>query len=178
MRAVHPYQYFLIRPNEASGYLWWGKEIAAYIPVKPEQGAEVNHVVNATPWNLERADGAGFLVGDAADLQNWDDALRAGKFLRGKWRTLYFTPGTLSDGSPAYAGPENLMKLRPSCCYGGFGRMVIDGHTIYGANGGTFGFTTFTGIIPDRHLSVTTMANLGEFDNRSLTSPVLGALLK
>ena len=70
------------------------------------------------------------------------------------------------------------MKVRPSYCYGGFGRMVIDGHTIYGANGGTFGFTTFTGTIPDQHLSVTMLTNLGECDNRSLMSPVLGALLK
>jgi hypothetical protein len=30
----------------------------------------------------------------------------------------------------------------------------------------------------DRHLSVTMLTNLGEFDNRDLTSPVLGALLK
>jgi len=51
-------------------------------------------------------------------------------------------------------------------------------HTIYGGNGGTFGFTTFTGTIPDQHLSVTTLTNLGEFDNRILTSAVLGAPLK
>ena len=83
MRVVRPYQYFLIRQNEASGYLWWAKEIAGYIPVRPEQGAEVNHVVNAMPWNLQQAAGAGFLVGDADDLQNWDDALLAGSSCTG-----------------------------------------------------------------------------------------------
>ena len=124
MRVVHPYQYFVIRPNETSGYLWWGKEVAGYMPVRPEQGAALNHVVNATQWNLRQADGAGFLVGDAADLQNWDDALLAGKVLRGDWRTLYFAPGTLSNGSPAYAGPENPIKVRPAYCYGGFARIV------------------------------------------------------
>jgi len=178
MRTAYLFQFFPTRQNEAVGYLWWGKEIAAYMAATPAQGAQVNHVVNAPFWNLRQADGAGLLVGDAKALQNWDDALLAGKLLRGKWRALYFSSGVLNDGSPAYAGPENAMKVRPSYCYGGFGKMVIDGHTLYGANGGTFGFTTFTAIVPDLHIAVTTLTNLGEVDNRKLTTPVLDALLE
>jgi hypothetical protein len=118
-------------------------------------------------------------VGKAADLQKWDNALLARKLLQGKWRTLYFTPGRLNDGSLAYAGDDNKTAFdRPVYCYGGLARTKLNGHVIFGASGGTYGFTTYTATIPDLDLSVTILTNLGRFDISQLTNAILGALAK
>jgi hypothetical protein len=46
------------------------------------------------------------------------------------------------------------------------------------ANGGTAGFLTFTAIVPDMHLAVTTLTNLGQVNNADLTTPIVDALLR
>lgn len=176
MRTAHGYQMLKILPNLALGYIVWNSDLAALDP-NGTQGAKVGELANALPWNMRDADAAGYLVGDAADLQTWDDALLAGKLLHGKWRELYFSRGKLANGEPAYAGPENPGKYRPAYCYGGFAYAMNDGHLTFGANGGTAGFSSFTATIPDEHLAITTLTNLGQTNNAALTTPVLDALL-
>ncbi len=176
MPTAHGYQMLKIVPNLALGYTIWNADYASFDP-HGTQGATLGALVNAPPWNLRNADSAGYLVGDAADLQTWDDALLAGKLLHGKWRELYFSPGKLANGEPAFAGPENPGKSRPAYCYGGFAYAMTDGHRMFGANGGTSGFASFTATIPDRHLAITTLTNLGGGNNALLTTPVLDALL-
>ncbi len=176
MRVARGYRMLAPVANMATGYVEWTKELSTFDPTG-SQGGTLGALVNALPWNLRDVDGAGFLVGDAADLQAWDDALLAGKLLHGKWRALYFSKGVLKDGSPAYVGVENPGKVRASYCYGGFGTWVADGHVVYGANGGTFGFSTYTATVPDLHLAVTTLTNLGQANNAALTVPVMDALL-
>ncbi len=176
MRTAHGYQMLKILPNLALGYIVWNADIAELDP-KGTQGARVGELANALPWNMRDADAAGYLVGDAADLQTWDDALLAGKLLHGKWRETYFSRGKLANGEPAYAGPENPGKYRAAYCYGGFAYVMNDGHLTFGANGGTAGFATFTATIPDQHLAITTLTNLGQTNNAALTTPILDALL-
>lgn len=178
MPATYEYRYMRVQPNEAAGYLWWGRDVLDFAPNGAEQGAKPNQLVNMVQWNLRQVDGAGYLVGDAADLQSWDNALLAGKFLHGKWRDLYFSSGVLGDGSPTYAGPENKAVGRPTYCYGGLAKFVINGHTVYGANGSTFGFLTFTATLPDKHISVTVLSNVKNWHNTTVTEPLLRALLK
>ncbi len=177
MHAVHGYQLLKIQSNLALGYIFWNADLAALDP-HGTQGEKVGQLANALPWNLRDADAAGYLVGDAADLQTWDDALLTGKLLHGKWRELYYSRGKLSDGKPAYTGAENPGKYRPAYCYGGFAYVIDDGHAMFGANGSTAGFSTFTATIPDLHLAVTTLTNLGQTNNAALTTPVLDALLR
>lgn len=176
MHAAHGYQLMTILPNLALGYSIWNAEMATLDP-HGMQGGKIGALVNALPWNIRDADAAGYLVGDAADLQTWDNALLAGKLLHGKWRTTYFSRGTLANGEPAYTGPENPGKYRPAYCYGGIAYVVQDGHLTFAANGGTAGFASFTATIPDRHLAITTLTNLGGVNNAELTTPVLDALL-
>ncbi len=176
MRVARGYRMLAPVANMATGYMEWTKDLASFDPTG-SQGGTLGALVNALPWNLRDADGAGFLVGDAADLQTWGNALLAGKLLHGKWRALYFSKGVLKDGSPAYVGAENPGKIRAAYCYGGFGTWIADGHVIYGANGGTFGFSTYTATIPDLHITVTTLTNLGQTNNAALTVPVIDALL-
>lgn len=177
MRTAQGYRMFAPLPNMARGYIEWTADLAALDPTG-SQGGVVGSLANALPWNLRDADGAGYLVGDAADLQTWDDALLAGKLLHGTWRDTYFRKGALADGSPAYAGAENPGKVRAAYCYGGFGTWTDRGYVVYGANGGTFGFSTYTATVPALHLAVTTLTNLGQTTNASLTVPVMDALLK
>jgi len=177
MRTARGYRMLAPTPNMALGYQEWTKALAAYDP-SGSQGGVVGSLINALPWNLRDADGAGYLVGDAADLQAWGNALLAGKLLHGKWRAIYFSKGKLKDGSPAYTGPENPGKVRAAYCYGGLGIWSDRGYTIYGANGGTAGFSTFTATVPALHLTVTTLTNLGQTTNASLTVPVIDALLE
>jgi len=177
MRTARGYRMFAPIPNMALGYMEWTKDLAALDPTG-SQGGVVGSLANAIPWNLRDADGAGYLVGDAADLQSWDNALLAGKLLHGKWRAFYFSKGRLKDGSPAYTGPENPGKVRAAYCYGGFATWTDRGRVIYGANGGTAGFSTFTATVPALHLAVTTLTNLGQTTNASLTVPVMDALLE
>jgi len=176
MHTAHGYQMLKILPNLALGYFFWNADIATLDP-SGAQGGKIGELANALPWNLRNSDAAGYLVGDAADLQTWDDALLAGELLHGKWRETYYTPGKLANGEPAYAGPENPGKYRPAYCYGGLAYIMQDGHLMFGANGGTAGFSTFTATIPDRHLAITTLTNLGQTNNAALTTPVLDALL-
>jgi len=177
MRVTRGYEMLPPIPNMARGYMIWNADLASFDP-EGSQGGKLGMLVNAMPWNIRTAAGAGYLVGDAADLQAWGDALLAGKLLHGKWRARYFAKGILSDGTPAYVGAENPGKVRAAYCYGGFGTWTDRGHTIYGANGGTFGFSTFTATIPDLHIAVTTLTNLGQTNNAALTTPVLDALMQ
>lgn len=177
MRTARGYRMLAPTPNMALGYMEWTKDLTSFDPTG-SQGGVVGSLIYALPWNLRDADGAGFLVGDAADLQSWGNALLAGKLLHGKWRALYFSKGMLNDGSPAFTGPENPGKVRAAYCYGGLGTWTDRGYTIYGANGGTSGFSTFTATVPALHLTVTTLTNLGQTTNASLTVPVMDALLK
>ena len=177
MRVTRGYEMLPPIPNMARGYMIWNADLASFDP-EGSQGGKLGMLVNAMPWNIRSAAGAGYLVGDAADLQAWGDALLAGKLLHGKWRARYFAKGILADGTPAYVGAENPGKVRAAYCYGGFGTWTDRGHTIYGANGGTFGFSTFTATIPDLHIAVTTLTNLGQTNNAALTTPVLDALMQ
>lgn len=174
MTSVAPQTFFKIEPNTARGYMVAQKEIGSVFGV-PDDGS----LVPALPWNLAQVDGAGFLVGDAADLQKWDDALLAGRVLSGKAEKLFYTPGRLSDGKAATTGPENPARKPGTYLYGGLGRFEIDGVPIYGANGGTPGFLAFTATIPSRHYAVTILTNHGsDLDNAKLTVPIVEALLK
>ena len=176
MKTAHGYQMFRILPNLAVGYMVWDAEFAKLDP-HGSQGAAPGRLVNAMPWNMRNSAGAGYLVGDAGDLQAWDEALLSGKLLHGKWRDLYFSRGQLANGQPAYAGAENPGKVRPAYCYGGLATAADAGHTMFAANGGTAGFLTFTAIVPDMHLAVTTLTNLGQVNNADLTTPIMDALL-
>jgi D-alanyl-D-alanine carboxypeptidase len=179
MRTATTYQYLTIRRNAALGYLWGQGPVAPLVPASAGQGIAVDRLVNAPPWNLRQGDGAGYLVGDATELQRWDDALLAGKFLRGAWRQSYFSAGKLGNGSPAVVGAENKTKQNvPYYCYGGLAKVVIQGHPVFFANGGTFGFSTFTATIPDRHVSVTMLTNLGRARNDEVTVPLITTLLE
>lgn len=176
MKTAHGYQLFPILPNLAVGYMVWDADFAKLDP-HGSQGAVLGRLVNAMPWNMRNSAGAGYLVGDAGDLQAWDEALLSGKLLHGKWRDLYFSRGKLANGQPAYAGAENPGKVRPAYCYGGLATATESGHTMFAANGGTAGFLTFTAIVPDMHLAVTTLTNLGQVNNADLTTPIVDALL-
>jgi D-alanyl-D-alanine carboxypeptidase len=177
MQTVHGYRMLSVEPNAARGYLWWTDELAKTLPpnMQPLKPATL---VEAIPWNLRQVDGAGFLVGEAVDLNIWGNALLAGKILHGKWRDAFYEGGTLSDGTPAYTGGDNKMKNRAIYCYGGIARFTVDGVTAYGANGGTFGFLAFTATIPSKHISVTVLTNEGQIDNSKLSTPILDALVK
>ncbi|HVA33028.1 MAG TPA: serine hydrolase domain-containing protein [Candidatus Baltobacteraceae bacterium] len=177
MNGVRGFDMLRIEPNVANGYIAWSQEFAqANAGIQPAQ--QLDALVNAWAWNLRQVDGAGYLVGDAADLQRWDDALLAGKLLHGKWRDTFYRPGTLADGTPAYAGGDNKMKSRPTYCYGGLAKTQVQGVTVYGANGGTIGFLAFTATIPSKHMSVTILTNEGQIDNSKLTTPILDALVE
>jgi D-alanyl-D-alanine carboxypeptidase len=176
MTTVHGFNMLAITPNAARGYLVWSSELEQQLQ-QHVQPLDAGDLVEAIPWNLRQVDGAGFLVGEAADLQTWDNALLAGKLLHGKWRDLFYTSGTLADGSPAFAGSDNKMKTRPTYCYGGLAKVQFDAATVYGANGGTFGFLAFTATIPSKHLALTVLTNEGQIDNSKLTTPILEALL-
>lgn len=174
MTSVAPQSFFKIEPNTARGYMVAPKEIASVFGL-----SEDGSLTPALPWNLEQVDGAGFLVGDAADLQKWDNALLAGRVLGGKTEKLFYTPGTLSNGKPTTTGPENPAHKPGLYLYGGLGRFEIDGVTVYGANGGTPGFLAFTATIPSRHYAVTILTNHGsDLDNSKLTVPIVQALLR
>jgi CubicO group peptidase (beta-lactamase class C family) len=177
MKTAHGYQMLRILPNLALGYMLWDTDFAKLDP-HGSQGAVPGRLVNAMPWNMRNAAGAGYLVGDAGDLQAWDEALLSGTLLHGKWRDLYFSPGKLANGQTAYAGAENPGKVRPAYCYGGLATVADAGHTMFLANGGTAGFLTFTAIVPDMHLAVTTLTNLGQVNNADLTTPIVDALLR
>ena len=176
MHNTHGYQMLPILPNLALGYFIWDAKIATLDP-NAMQGGKIGELVNALPWNLRDADASGYLVGNAADLQAWDDALLEGKLLHGKWRAIYQSRGRLANGEPAYADPETPGQYRAAYCYGGIAYLMRHGHLILGANGGTAGFSSFTATIPDQHLAITTLTNLGQTNNAALTQPVLDALL-
>jgi hypothetical protein len=112
-------------------------------------------------------DGAAYLVGDAADLQRWDNALLSGRLLQGRLREVFF------DGSPTGVGLENSSHYGTAYyCYGGLAKFNIQGHVVVGANGGTLGFSTYTGMIPDNKVSVTMLNNLGDADNAKIIVPI------
>ncbi len=92
-------------------------------------------------WNLEQVDGVGFLVGDVADLQKWDNALLPGRVLTGKAKALFYTEGHLNNGKPAYTGPENPAHKPGVYLYGGLGQFSVENVEVYGANGGTSGLS-------------------------------------
>lgn len=174
MTSVAPQSFFKIEPNTARGYMVAPKEIASVFGL-PDDGS----LVPALPWNMEQVDGAGFLVGDVADLQKWDNALLAGRVLSGKAEKLFYTPGTLSDGKATTTGRENPAHKPGIYLFGGLGRFEIGGVTVYGANGGTPGFLSFTATIPSRHYAVTILTNHGsDLDNSRLTIPIVQALLR
>jgi D-alanyl-D-alanine carboxypeptidase len=177
MHSAHGYRMLAVEPNSARGYLMWTDEAAKQVPAGI-QPLRPGTLIEALPWNVRQADGAGYLVGEAADLNIWDDALLAGKVLQGKWRDMFYESGTLSDGTPAYAGSDNKMKNRATYCYGGVAHITVDGQTLYGANGGTTGFLAFTATIPSKNLSITVLTNEGQIDNSKLTTPILDALVK
>jgi D-alanyl-D-alanine carboxypeptidase len=177
MSSAHGYQMLAIEPNTARGYLYWTDEFGKMIG-DGTQPIEPNTLIESVPWNLRQVDGAGFLVGDAADLQRWDNALLAGKILQGKWRDEFYRSGVMADGTPAYTGSDNKMKNRATYCYGGLAHFSLDGVEMYGANGGTFGFLAFTGTIPSKQMSVTILTNEGGIDMSKLTTPILDALVK
>jgi D-alanyl-D-alanine carboxypeptidase len=177
MHSAHGFRMFDIAPNVARGYQIWTTELAGIVP-PGSQPLTTGTLIEALPWNLRQVDGAGYLVGEAADLNVWGDALLAGKILHGRWRDAFYQPGTLADGTPAYTSADNKMKNPATYCYGGLARISIDGVTMYGANGGTLGFLAFTGTIPSKHMSVTILTNEGQIDNSRLTTPILDALVK
>lgn len=175
MTSVAPQTFFTIEPNTAQGYWFMGKEFASLLglPYEPET------LQQALPWNMKQVDGAGFLVGDTADLQKWDDALLNGRILKGKAKTLFYSPGHLINGKPTYTGPENPAHKPGIYLYGGLGQFAVDGVDVYGANGGTPGFLTFTCTIPSKHMSLTILTNHGaDLDNSLLTVPILRALIR
>jgi D-alanyl-D-alanine carboxypeptidase len=179
MKSVEGYRMLQPRPNTAEGYLWWSKAIGDQFPEKERnvQLIQLDTMTVAPPWNMRQVDGAGFLVGEAADLQIWDNALLKGELLQGKWRDLYYTVGVMADGSPAYTGPEKTQN-RAAYTYGGMAKFTVNGQTVYGANGGTLGFLTMTVTVPSQHLAVTIFTNEGQIDNSKLTTPILAALIK
>ena len=177
MQTVHGYRMLAIEPNSAQGYQLWIDELDKMAPAGTHS-FKVSSMNEALPWNVRQVDGAGFLVGQVADLNIWGNALLAGKVLHGKWRDTFYESGTLSDGTPAYTGGDNKMKDLSTYCYGGIGHFTLDGVTVYGANGGTFGFNAFTATIPSKRISVTVLTNEGQIDNSKLTVPILDALVK
>jgi D-alanyl-D-alanine carboxypeptidase len=177
MRTVHGYRMLAVESNVAQGYQIFTDEMLKAIP-QGVQPLRAGSLIEALPWNLRQADGAGFLVGEAADLNVWGNALLDGKILHGKWRDTFYENGMLSDGSPAYAGDDNKMKNRPTYCYGGLAHFTVDGVTAYGATGGTFGFLAFTATIPSKHMSFTVLTNEGQIDNSQLTTPILDTLVQ
>ncbi|HTX58701.1 MAG TPA: serine hydrolase domain-containing protein [Verrucomicrobiae bacterium] len=172
MTSVAPQSFFRVRPDTALGYMFAAPEIAS--PLDLPEGT----LLSALPWNMSQVDGAGFLVGDAADLQKWDNALLAHRVLKGEAEKLFYSAGTLDDGKLAYTGPENPAHRPGIYCYGGLADFLLDATTVYGANGGTSGFLAFTGTVPSKHLSVTILTNHGaDLDNSKLTLPILSALI-
>jgi D-alanyl-D-alanine carboxypeptidase len=172
MTSVAPQTFFRIEPDTAKGYMFDSPALEA-VGVKNAGG-----LIPAIPWNLEQADGAGFLVGDAADLQKWDDALLDNRLLTGSAEKLFYTAGKLNNGNPAFTGPENPAHRPAEYCYGGVAHFSTNGFDAYGANGGTPGFLAFTITIPAKRMAVTILTNHGaDLDNSKLTSPVLAALL-
>lgn len=175
MTSVHPQTFFTIEPNTAQGYWFMAKEIAQllHMPAQPTT------LQQAMPWNMRTVDGAGYLVGDTADLQKWDNALLAGTVIKGKTKELFYSEGHLNNGKPTYTGPENPAHKPGSYLYGGLGKFYLGDTVLYGANGGTFGFLSFTCTIPSKHMSVTILTNHGsDLDNSLLTMPVVRALIK
>jgi D-alanyl-D-alanine carboxypeptidase len=177
MTTVHGYRMLAVQSNTARGYLWWNADLQKALP-NSVQPIALGTLIDAFPWNLRQVDGAGFLVGEAVDLQIWGNALLAGKLLHGQWRDDFYTPGKLNDGTLTATGGDNKLKNRAYYCYGGLAKISVDGTTVYGANGGTFGFLAFTAIIPSKHLTVTVLTNEGQIDNSKLTTPILDALVK
>lgn len=174
MTSVAPQSFFGIQPNTARGYMIVGKQMGELIGL-PVDG----RLLEALPWNLRQVDGAGFLVGDAADLQTWDNALLDGRVLSGKAAKLFHTEGRLANGKPAYTGPENPAHKPGVYLLGGLGRFEVDGVNVYGANGGTTGFLSFTATIPSKRLSITILSNHGnDIDNSRLTVPIVQAILR
>lgn len=174
MTSVAPQSYFTLQPNTAIGYMAGDGVMAKAL------GLAANPLAVALPWNMDQVDGAGFLVGDAADLEKWDDALLAHRVLHGDAEKMFYTQGHLTSGEPTYTGPENpTTHARAIYCYGGLAFFPVLGITTYGANGGTPGFLSFTVTIPSKHISVTTLSNHGsDIDNSKLTTPIMEALLK
>jgi CubicO group peptidase (beta-lactamase class C family) len=175
MTSVAPQSYFTLQPNTAIGYMAGDGAMAKALGLG---GADP--LVMALPWNIEQVDGAGFLVGDAADLEKWDDALLEHRVLHGDAEKMFYTQGHLTNGEATYAGPENpTTHARAVYCYGGLAFISVLGVTTYGANGGTPGFLSFTVTIPSKHISVTTLSNHGsDIDNSKLTTPIVEAVLK
>lgn len=174
MTSVAPQTFFKIEPNTAQGYAFIDKPFAQalHLPYEPTT------LQQAIPWNMQTIDGAGYLVGDTADLQKWQDALANGTALKGSAKTLFYTAGRLSNGKPTYTGPENPAHKPGVYLYGGLGRFYIDNVEVIGANGGTSGFLSFTCTIPSKHMAVTILTNHGaDLDNSLLTMPVLRALI-
>jgi CubicO group peptidase (beta-lactamase class C family) len=174
MTSVAPQTFFKIEPDTARGYMVPQPEVAAVFGIS--SGATL---VPALEWNLTQCDGAGFLVGDTADLQKWDDALLSGRVLGGEIGREFRTAGRLADGKPTYTGPENPAHKPGVYLLGGLGLFEVDGVPVYGANGGTAGFLAFTATIPSKHLAVTILTNRGaDLDNSKTTIPIVRALLK
>lgn len=172
MTSVAPQTFFHIEPDTARGYMFAAPEFEA-IGLKSGGG-----LIPAIPWNLEQADGAGFLVGDAADLQKWDNALLQHRVLTAGAEKLFYEEGRLNNGKPAFTGPENPAHRPGAYCYGGLAHFENAGTSAYGANGGTPGFLAFTATIPSRQMAVTILTNHGaDIDNGKLTGPILKTLL-
>src|SRR5581483_4718356 len=175
MTSMAPQNYFKIEPNTAQGYGFIAKEIATLLNM-PYQPTTLQQ---ALPWNMEQVDGAGYLVGDTADLQKWDNALLAGTALAGKAKTLFHTEGRLNNGKPTYTGPENPAHKPGVYLYGGLGLFYVGDVEVFGANGGTGGFLTFTCTIPSKHMALTILTNHGaDLDNSLLTLPIMRALVQ
>lgn len=174
MTSVAPQTFFTIEPNTAQGYWFMAKEFADLLHL-PYQPATLQQ---SLPWNLEQVDGAGYLVGDTADLQKWDDALLTGRILKGKAKTLFYSVGHLNNGKPTTTGAENPASKPGAYLYGGLGHFYVDDVDVYGANGGTAGFLAFTCTIPSKHMALTILTNHGaDLNNSLLTVPILKALV-
>jgi len=92
---------------------------------------------------------------------------------------LFYSAGRLDNGKPTLTGPENPANKPGSYCLGGLGFFQINDVDVYGANGGTPGFLSFTATIPSKHISVTTLTNHGaDIDNSKLTLPIVRQLLE
>lgn len=173
MTSVSPQNFFTIEPNTAQGYAFIGKEFSQVLRL-PYQPTTLQQAI---PWNMQTVDGAGYLVGDTADLQKWQNGLSAGTVLKGSAKTLFYTAGHLNNGKPTYTGPENPAHKPGVFLYGGLGRFEVDNVEVIGANGGTSGFLSFTCSIPSKHMAVTILTNHGsDLDNSLLTMPILRAL--
>lgn len=113
-------------------------------------GYERNNAGSLDNRNMELTDlfASGAMMTSLADLERWDEALRAGKILTSQDRALMWTATKLPDESVKHYGL-------------GWG-VATSGRANVGHSGYTSGFSTTFQIYPDDHLTIIVLCNLGE----------------